>query len=148
MVRIALSSRNGLFIKVACLLALVALLGFASKKHTHSSPDSQPPKLVTLDQAWGVFQHPDTVFIDARSPKSFNRRHIEGALSLPIMHFDSVYPKLVDKLSGKTLVLYCGGPSCTKSDHLAPLLFKKGHSRVLVMKSGISSWVGRGLPVE
>ena len=148
------SFRHNLVLQTICLLMGAALLGvFTNQIRGESLPLLQPlPERsvgdIDLNDAHQRLGHLETGFVDARSSEAYQRRHVEGALSLPMMEAEFAYPALSAKLIGKTVIVYCGGPSCTKSERVGQLLLQRGHGSVLVMKAGLSGWSGRGFPAE
>ena len=148
------SSCHNLVLQIICLLMGAALLGvFTNQIRGDSLPLFQPlPErsvgYIDLNDAHQRLGNLKTVFVDARSSEAYQRRHIDGALSLPIMEVESAYPAISAKLIGKTVIVYCGGPSCTKSERVGQLLLQRGHGSVLVLKAGLSGWSGRGFPTE
>jgi rhodanese-related sulfurtransferase len=89
-------------------------------------------------------------FVDARAEEFFiYEGHIEGALSLPYIQFEEVFPLIQNELPPKDgeLVCYCSGFGCEESVELAKLLHSKGYRRVFIYEGGWPEWLDAGLPV-
>ncbi|MCP4218855.1 MAG: hypothetical protein GY765_29755 [bacterium] len=88
------------------------------------------------------------ILLDARRTEAFKIGHIPGAASFPIDQFKETYPTVVDLLSeGKIIIVYCKGPLCVDSTHLAIALQNKGHNDIFVYKGGMEDWAELGHPV-
>ncbi|MCP5052424.1 MAG: rhodanese-like domain-containing protein [bacterium] len=89
------------------------------------------------------------IMLDARTPDRYEKGHIPGAISLPIIKYaetyDSVAPLLED---GKTVVLYCIGIHCIDSSMLAKELHLKGHKELFIFKGGMEEWRKKGYMVQ
>ena len=148
------SPRRVLVSQASCLLILAVILGGTSNAFRDDSlPLFQPLPLlsaetISLQDSKEFHGQKNTVFVDSRSSTAFQRHRIQGSESLPIMNAESAYPALSSRLLGKTIIVYCSGPLCQKSVLLAEVLLRKGHSRVYVMKAGLSGWQARGFPTE
>lgn len=100
------------------------------------------PSDVHADLAKGV---QDFLVIDCRSPESFARGHLPGALNLP-------YRKMTGESTthlprDKTLVTYCTSIHCNASTKGALRLAQLGF-RVKEMLGGIRGWQAEGYAVE
>ena len=90
-------------------------------------------------------------FIDARAEDFYSYEgHIPGAISLPVTEFDTVFPKVKDKLPplDDEIVCYCSGYGCEESTELARKLMEEGYRVVYVYTGGWPEWTEAGLPTE
>lgn len=113
---------------------------------TASGQTGAEPLSVTLDQAAGLSFDASAIFVDARAPEEYAAGHIDGAVNLPSYHFDDVFPKVAEKLKGKTIVTYCDGGECEASILVARRLLQSGYPNVLVFMGGWPQWQGAGYP--
>jgi len=95
------------------------------------------------------FNLSDAVFVDARDETFYHMYHIQGALSLPVRDFDTIYPLVKDRLGFDSfIIVYCDGIHCEMSEELAILLIGEGYPRVGVYAGGIEEWMERNMPVS
>jgi len=99
------------------------------------------PSDVHADLAKGVTGF---LVIDCRSPESYAKGHIPGALSLPYRTIDATTATRLPK--DKTLVTYCSNLTCNASTKGALRLSELGF-RVKEMVGGFESWSKKGYPV-
>lgn len=85
------------------------------------------------------------VIVDCRSPESFAKRHLPGALNLPYRTIDAGTTKALDK--NQLIVTYCTSVSCNASTKGAARLAALGF-RVKEMIGGIDAWEAEGYPIE
>jgi rhodanese-related sulfurtransferase len=106
-------------------------------------------RFLALEEAEAKWKQ-GAAFIDARAEEFFvYEGHIEGALSLPYLQFEEVFPRIQNKMPPKDreLVCYCSGYGCEESVELAKLLQNKGYKGVFVYEGGWPEWLEAGLPV-
>src|SRR5215472_13220102 len=84
---------------------------------------------------------PDFVLLDVRSPESFAKGHVSGAVNLP--HRKIVEATLAEYAEGTLFVVYCDGPHCNGADKAALRLARLGR-RVKKMIGGIEGWKEEG----
>jgi rhodanese-related sulfurtransferase len=95
----------------------------------------------------------DFTLVDARSRVEFEASHIAGAVNLPArLVKDHLGDVARDK--NRTVVFYCNGPTCTKSQKAARAAIALGYTKVLVDNDGLPAWEqarhgvdGKPLPV-
>ena len=106
------------------------------------------------------------LLVDARSKKSYDEAHIEGAV-LPLtaeyyrqeeLFSQGIINGLPDKEAALAeamgrypknteIVTYCND-NCSAAEHLSGQIRSLGFTRVRVMEGGIQSWEKKGYPVE
>jgi rhodanese-related sulfurtransferase len=84
------------------------------------------------------------VLVDLRSANQFKDGHIEGARNVPGDQL-ATDPKLLDKLSGKMLVLYCDAGATTGA--AVRTLARAGAKNVFSLRGGLAAWKQENLPV-
>ena len=88
---------------------------------------------------------PDFVLLDVRSPESFRRGHVSGAVNLP--HARIVEANLTGYPDETVFVVYCDGPHCNGADKAALRLARLGRP-VKKMIGGIEGWKDDGFSLE
>ncbi len=92
-----------------------------------------------MDNAPGSF-----VLIDCRSPESFAKAHVPGAINLP---YRTISPETTAKFAkDKTIVTYCTSVGCNASTKGAVRLAALGF-RVKEMLDGLHGWQAEGYAV-
>lgn len=99
---------------------------------------------ITNSQATKIINKGKTAIIDIRDQKQYQAGHILNAVHVPLSSLEQRIPKL-EKFKGQPVIVV--DESGKESDKAAALLKKEGFSQVNILKGGMSSWVGEGLPV-
>jgi rhodanese-related sulfurtransferase len=86
----------------------------------------------------------DFVVVDCRSPESFAKGHVPGAVNL---HYRRMTAETVHQFRGKTVVAYCTSVHCNASTKGALRLSQLG-VRVKEMTGGLRGWEAEGYAVE
>jgi rhodanese-related sulfurtransferase len=83
------------------------------------------------------------LFVDARPPAAFARRHIPGALSLSEPQWETQLPGFIRAWEpGSRVVVYCDDRACDASESVARRLRRElGIDRVFVLQGGWSTWL-------
>ncbi|MEX1994602.1 MAG: rhodanese-like domain-containing protein [Steroidobacteraceae bacterium] len=84
------------------------------------------------------------VLVDLRSANQFKDGHIEGARSVPGDAL-AADPKALERLAGKTLVLYCDNGATTAA--ALRTLTRAGVKDVFSLRGGLAAWKQENLPV-
>lgn len=101
--------------------------------------------IIKFEKAKELYNTKSALFIDARGGKLYKRGTILGSLNLPTNDFAKLKTFLpINKKA--TLVSFCNGFKCEKSDELAVLLQKEGYENVLVYKGGYPEWKDKKMP--
>ncbi|MFA5111560.1 MAG: cyclic nucleotide-binding domain-containing protein [Desulfobaccales bacterium] len=107
---------------------------------------------ISLDQAKQELQKQQAIFVDARKSAFFDQEHIKGAMNLPVILFDLMYPMFnftLEQTPGaksKTVIVYGGTISRRMDVDLARMLVSKGLSHVVVLQN-YRAW-DTAFPVE
>jgi putative oxidoreductase len=93
---------------------------------------------ISLSEALESYRKGEAVFVDARKSPFYEQRHIDGALNLPMVYFDLMYPMFQfilgqqESAGDKSLIVYGGTISRRFDKELARLLQDKGFEKVAV----------------
>ncbi len=108
-------------------------------------------RLLALEcDCWDVHADLETgsrefVLLDVRSPESFRRGHVAGAVSLP--HGRINERNLAAWTPDTLFVVYCDGPHCNGADRAAIRLARLGRT-VKKMIGGVEGWKDEGFSLE
>jgi len=106
-------------------------------------------KLISLDQAFAVWQRGQALFVDARKPEEYRELHIKGARNLPVQEFPRFNLLFLACASpGGAIVVYCSEESCDAAFKVANKLLSLGFTQVMVMGEGFRVWDDKGFPVD
>ncbi|MGB5225129.1 MAG: rhodanese-like domain-containing protein [Arenicellales bacterium] len=127
--------------------AITGQPGYAAKKG-YIAPEQVPgAALVTAAEAKALHDA-GVVFIDVRSPRLYNRRHIPGVVHLDLKDtFDEESLARVAK-KDQPLVIYCSGIKCSRSSTASADAVSWGFKKVHYFRGGIVEWRDAGYPVE
>jgi putative oxidoreductase len=101
---------------------------------------------VSLDKALEAYHQGEALFVDARKNSFYEQRHIKGALNLPVVFFELMYPMFQFTLTqtgvtpDKPLIVYGGTTSRRFDLELARLLKDKGFDRVMALSGDYQAW--------
>jgi len=108
---------------------------------------------ISLSQALQAHQQKEAIFVDARKNGFYEQRHIQGALNLPVIYFDLMYPLFQFTLANlegakdKPLIAYGGTISRRFDLELARQLKDKGFEKVMTLGSDYLAWP-QAFPLE
>jgi hydroxyacylglutathione hydrolase len=80
--------------------------------------------------------------VDVRTPREYDAKHIDGAISVPLNHLAE---RLPDLSHDRPLLIHCAGGY--RSSIAVSLLQRAGYRRVSELAGGIAAWEAAGLPV-
>ena len=90
----------------------------------------------------------DVLIVDARSPELYERSHIVGAVSLPMVDVEAMLPDFMASVpKNRSMIIYCSGFGCPDSFDLGVRLLEEGYQDVRVFEGGLPEWHDAGLPV-
>ena len=98
---------------------------------------------------WDVYcalsnQQDGFVLLDVRSPESYAKSHVAGAVNLP---HAKITERTLERFDGAVMfVVYCDGPMCNGADRAALRLAQLGRP-VKKMIGGIEGWKVEGFPL-
>ncbi len=85
------------------------------------------------------------IVVDARTPESYARGHVPGAINLPHRTIDASSTQAIPR--NKVIVTYCDGVFCNASTKAAAKLTALGF-KVKEMLDGMDGWKKEGYPTE
>ena len=88
---------------------------------------------------------PGFVLLDVRSPASFAKSHVPGAVNLP--HAKIIASKMGEYPKSTLFVTYCAGPHCNGAARGAARLARLGYS-VKLMAGGMTGWIEEGFELQ
>lgn len=127
--------------------AITGQSGYAAKEG-YIAPEQVPgATLVTAAEAKALYDS-GVVFIDVRSPRLYNRRHIPGVVHLDLK--DTYDEESLSRVAKKDqpLVIYCSGIKCSRSSTASTDAVSWGFKKVHYFRGGIVEWRDAGYPVE
>jgi len=87
-----------------------------------------------------LIRNNDAVLFDARATNRYEKEHVPGALSLPVLDFGRHFQKY-DKLSKETLmIVYCDGKDCSAATKTSLKLIARGYKNVFKVRGGFDAW--------
>ena len=109
-------------------------------------PDSAP--LVSPAAAIEDYKQGQTMIIDAMPSNFYQKKHIKGAINMPMAIFDFVYlMSFSEKDKGKEIVVYGNTVSRPYDLEIADKLALNGHRNVKILDGGLRAWEADGYPV-
>ena len=135
---ITFAGENGML--SAVWVALVVMIIVTTIKMKMS-----PIKQISTQDLTFLMNREEGIALDIRKEKEFKAGHILEAISLPSEKIKEKGLTSLEKYKDKPIIVVCAaGMSAVQ---IANDLFKAGFSRVSVLKGGMNSWTGAGLPV-
>ena len=135
---ITFAGENGML--SAVWVALVVMIIVTTVKMKMS-----PIKQISTQDLTFLMNREEGIALDIRKEKEFKAGHILEAISLPSEKIKEKGLTSLEKYKDKPIIVVCAaGMSAVQ---IANDLFKAGFSRVSVLKGGMNSWTGAGLPV-
>lgn len=107
-------------------------------------------QLVTLAEAYALWQSGQVLVIDARPAPDYRELHIPGAVNLP----PEVWPQLAELPLLQTLprqqllLVYCSQEACDDALKLGRRLQALGFSSIMAFTGGFRAWDAAGYPVD
>jgi len=104
---------------------------------------------ITLSAALEEYKQDNAVFVDAMPASFFDKRHIRGAVNMPLALFDIVFLMTFDE-EDKTRKIIVYGRTISKLFDLevANKLVLRGYKNTRVLEGALSDWEKKGYPVE
>jgi len=141
------------FLSIIALSVLLALVFNQSNPSGISLfPKSVQSKAITVispAEAMAEMKKADALFVDAGPEGFYQRRHIQGAISVPLSFFDILYEVTFSEVGkAKKVIVYGGTVSRLYDWELASKLLLKGHKDVRVLQGGTTAWEKAGYPLQ
>ncbi|MEE9339809.1 MAG: rhodanese-like domain-containing protein [Methylococcaceae bacterium] len=134
-------------------LLLVSSVFFCSPLFAEGSGEWEAVEAVdgaeTISLAQAKVLHAEGVkFIDVRSSRQFNKRHIPGASHLYIKDSFTEVNLLELVKKDEPLIVYCNGARCSLSSKAATKAVAWGFTKVKYYREGFRAWRKDGNPLE
>ncbi len=112
-------------------------------------PDRKAISEISATQAMEEAKKGEALIVDAGPEAFYEKKHIQGAISIPLSLFDIVYMMAYgEDEKGKKVIVYGGTFSKLYDWELADKLLLRGHKDVKVLEGGMVAWEKKGYPVE
>ncbi len=104
---------------------------------------------ISIDEAARLFKNNKAFFLDARSPDTYARGHIKGALNLPWENIEDQCFNVIDNIPpDKIIITYCDGVTCHLCNFLSDFLKELGYKHARALVNGWTVWNQHNLPVD
>ena len=130
-------STNHPFLAGGLLLMTLLVLAFELRQRGAAAAAIAPFEAIRM-------MNGGAVLVDLRSANQFKDGHIEGARNVPGDQI-ATEPKTLERLAGKTLVLYCDSGTTTAAAQRT--LERAGAKNVFSLRGGLAAWKQENLPV-
>ena len=121
----------------ALVLMTFLVLGYELRQRGAGSATVAPHEAIRM-------MNSGAVLVDLRSANQFKDGHIEGARNVPGDQL-AADAKALNRLAGKTLVLYCDTGTVTGA--ALRTLARAGAKSVFSLRGGLAAWKQENLPV-
>ena len=96
-----------------------------------------------------IIQEKKRIVLDVRPLEFYEEGHLPGALSFPLMEFDTVIGKLLEMTDQQSpILIYCSGFECMDSHNFATNLENMRFTNVKVYPGGFRQWQEMGYDIE
>jgi CRP-like cAMP-binding protein len=113
------------------------------------SADRKAIPVINAVQAMEEVKTGDALIVDAGPEGFYHKKHIQGAISVPLSVFDILYEVTFgEEEKAKKVIVYGGTISKLYDWEVASMLLLKGHTDVKVLEGGTSAWEKAGYPLE
>ena len=130
-------SINHPFLAGGLLLMTLLVLAFELRQRGAAAAAIAPFEAIRM-------MNTGAVLVDLRSANQFKDSHIEGARNVPGDQL-AADPKSLERLTAKTLVLYCDSGTTTAAAQRT--LERAGAKSVFSLRGGLAAWKQENLPV-
>lgn len=112
-------------------------------------PSKEAIPSITLFAAAEEYKQGEAVFVDAMPANFYDKRHIKGAVNMPLALFDIVYLMNFDEENkNKKIIVYGRTISKLYDLEVANKLALRGYKNTKVLEGRLSDWEKKGYPVE
>ncbi len=112
-------------------------------------PDVESIPSISAAAAMQDYLRGQTLIVDAMPDNFYRKRHVKGAVNMPVGLFDVVYlMKFSEQDKAKKIVVYGNTISRPYDREVADKLLLRGYSDVKIMDGGLKAWEANGYPVE
>ncbi len=141
----------------AALIALISIVLALSFNHTNPNgipifpafPDISTITAVSATTTAGEWQRGEVLIVDAMPTNFYQKRHVKGALNMPLPLFDIVLlMTFTEDDRDRRIVVYGNSVSRPYDQEIASKLVLRGYTNVKLMQGGLPAWEKGGYPVE
>jgi len=100
---------------------------------------------VTAEQAQALINDTAPLVLDVRTPREYQKGHLEGSLLIPLQELQARWPEIADH-QNQDVLIYCA--TGNRSTVAAKILIDSGFRRIVNMRHGIVDWARQGYPVQ
>jgi len=144
------------WLDVVLLIGVSVILAFVFNRSNPNGipllpdlPDRKAIHQISATQAMEEVKKGGALLVDAGPELFYEKKHIQGAVSVPLALFDLVYSAAFPEDGKKKEVIVYGGTVSKLYDwDLASRLLQRGHKDVKVLHGGMAAWEKMGYPVE
>jgi len=112
-------------------------------------PSKEAIPSITLAAAVEEYKQGHTIFVDAMPANFYDKRHIKGAINMPLALFDIVYLMTFDEEDkAKKIIVYGRTISKLFDLEVANKLALRGYKTTRVLEGTLSDWEKKGYSVE
>ncbi len=112
-------------------------------------PDAESISSISASAAMEDYRQGQTLIVDAMPKNFYQKRHIKGAVNMPMALFDIVYlMNFSEEDKAQKIVVYGNTISRPYDLEIASKLLLRGYSDVKLMDGGLIAWKAKGYPVE
>ena len=137
-------------------IGLVSPRGFVGRGQAGVDPSEFGPALIDVDQvliagnleideAHKMMHEQGALFIDVRPKERFERKHVKGAVSMPLGEIGQYRSSLPEDRDAPVIAV-CGVGRLSVTGML--YLRSLGYRNVKSMNGGTSGWAAKGLPTD
>ena len=125
---------------VLIMLLFIGAAPAVAKNTDYRSPEQVAgATTVTLEEARELYDQ-GVMFIDVRSPRLHNRRHITGARHLELKHAYNEATLAAVAGMDDPIVFYCSGIQCSRSSRATEQAVSWGYKKVYYFRGGMAEW--------
>jgi rhodanese-related sulfurtransferase len=106
------------------------------------------PMMIDSKIAYNLFNTKKTIFIDARDPGDYLKKHIKNAINIPYDYYEEYQEQITNMNVDNSYVVYCSGGECSLSLDLADYLFELGFFNIFIYENGLPEWIDLEYPTE
>ena len=100
---------------------------------------------VSAEQAQALINDITPLVLDVRTPREYQKGHLEGSLLIPLQELQARWPEIAD-YQNQDVLIYCA--TGNRSTVAAKILIDNGFRRIVNMRHGIVDWARHGYPVQ
>ena len=105
------------------------------------------PGQITRQELLRALDAGNVTLVEALPEEHYAAEHLPGAVNLPAPLSASEAARIAPDLE-RAIVVYCSGPSCSRSTVAAAAFRALGYLDVRVYPGGKADWFAAGLPME